>query len=140
MPRGTQALTGRVQLLEVLPFSQVELDGVHEDFLDHAFADPAALVVAGRPVTDREEYEQRVCRGGMPLAVHATDRQRANFYRSYLGASLTRDVLDLSRVRQINVLPTFAAPHYTVLIPSLDAVDAMAAAFGKLVRNPYSGV
>lgn len=32
MPRGTQALTGRIQLLEVMPFSQGELDGVHEDF------------------------------------------------------------------------------------------------------------
>lgn len=41
----------------------------------------------------------------MPLAVHATDRQRANFFRSYVGASLARDVLDLSRVRQVNVLP-----------------------------------
>ena len=105
MPRGTQALTGRIQLLEVMPFSQGELDGVHEDFLSVALADPAAFILRRRPVTEREEYERRTCRGGMPLAVFATDRQRANFYRSYLGASLARDVLDLSRVRQINVLP-----------------------------------
>lgn len=37
MPRGTQALTGRLQLVEVMPFSQGELDGVHENFLDAAF-------------------------------------------------------------------------------------------------------
>jgi hypothetical protein len=36
------------------------------------------------------------------------------------------------------VLPTFAAPHYTALIPNLDAVAELAAAFGKLVRNPYA--
>lgn len=41
----------------------------------------------------------------MPLAVRVEARQRANFYRGYLGASLQRDVLDLSRVRQVNVLP-----------------------------------
>lgn len=105
MPRGTQALTGRIQLVEVMPFSQGELDGVNEDFLDHALTDPGALTASKRPVTERDEYEQRTCRGGMPLAVHGTDRQRANFYRSYLGASLARDVLDLSRIRQINVLP-----------------------------------
>ena len=39
----------------------------------------------------------------------------------------------------LDVLPTFAAPHYTVLIPNLDAVAELAVAFGKLVRNPYAG-
>jgi len=105
MPRGTQALTGRLQLVEVMPFSQGELDGTHEDFLDVALTEPAALATPRRPVTERDDYEQRVCRGGMPLAVHADRRQRASFYRSYLGASLARDVRDLSRIRQINVLP-----------------------------------
>jgi hypothetical protein len=41
----------------------------------------------------------------MPLAVRVDARRRANFYRSYLGASLRRDVTDLSRVRQIDALP-----------------------------------
>ncbi|MGE3689447.1 MAG: hypothetical protein AB7J47_24160 [Acidimicrobiia bacterium] len=36
------------------------------------------------------------------------------------------------------VLPTFAEPQYTVLIPSLDAVDELATAFGNLRRNPYA--
>lgn len=41
-------------------------------------------------------------------------------------------------VRGLDVLPTFAAPHHTVLIPNLDAVAELATAFGKLVRNPYA--
>ena len=105
LPRGTQALTGRMQLVEVMPFSQGEIDGTHENFLDIALTDPEALTVPNRRVTEREEYEQRACRGGMPLAVRAEVRRRANFYRSYLATALTRDILDLSRVRQINVLP-----------------------------------
>ena len=39
----------------------------------------------------------------------------------------------------LQVLPTFVAPHYTLLIPNLDAVSELAAAFGNLVRNPYAG-
>ena len=105
MPRGTQALTGRLQLVEVMPFSQGELDGVHENFLDAAFTEPAALARPRRAFTERTEYEYRTCRGGMPLAVHVDARRRANFYRGYLGASLQRDVADLSRVRQIKALP-----------------------------------
>ena len=38
-----------------------------------------------------------------------------------------------------HLLPTFADPHYTVLIPNLDTVAALAAAFGEMVRNPYAG-
>lgn len=105
MPRGTQALTGRIQLVEVMPFSQGELDGTHEDFLNVTFTNPAALTAPRQTSTEREEYERRVCRGGMPLAVHLDALTRANFYRSYLETSLARDILDLSRVRQINVLP-----------------------------------
>ena len=37
-----------------------------------------------------------------------------------------------------DVLPPFAAPHHTVVIPSLEVVAELAAAFGKLVRNPYA--
>jgi uncharacterized protein len=103
--RGTQALTGRIQPLEVMPFSQGELDGNHDDFLDVIFEDPAALAIPMTTQTEREEYEQRICRGGMSLAVHVDARRRTNFYRSYLGVSLARDVLDISRVRQMNVLP-----------------------------------
>jgi len=77
-----------------MPFSQGELDGAHEDFLDVVFTDPTSLTVPRRPGTEREEYEQRVCRGGMPLAIYVDDRKRANFCRSYLDASLKRDVLD----------------------------------------------
>lgn len=51
-------------------------------------------------------------------------------YRTTVG-----DLLDSG----LDVLPTFAAPHYTVLLPYLDAVAELAAAFGNLVRNPYAG-
>jgi hypothetical protein len=36
------------------------------------------------------------------------------------------------------LLPTFVHPHFTVLIPSLEAVDELAAAFGELLVNPYA--
>jgi hypothetical protein len=56
-------------------------------------------------------------------------RRYPSIYRTTVGRLLA-DGFD--------VLPTFAAPHFTVLIPSLDAVDDLAAAFGNLLRNPYA--
>ena len=37
------------------------------------------------------------------------------------------------------LLPTFADPHYTIVLPALDAIDDLAAAFGTLLPNPYAG-
>lgn len=36
------------------------------------------------------------------------------------------------------VLPTFTAPHFTVLMSGLDRVDDLADAFGQLLPNPYA--
>lgn len=104
LPKGTQSLTGRIQLLEIMPFSQGEIDGIREDFLDLVFADPEHFR-HGTSGTTREAYAERVCRGGLPLAINESQRTRARFYNSYVGTSLARDVRDLARVRQINVLP-----------------------------------
>jgi len=35
-------------------------------------------------------------------------------------------------------LATFARPHYTVVLPELDAVDDLAVALGTLRLNPYA--
>jgi hypothetical protein len=37
-----------------------------------------------------------------------------------------------------DVLATFAAPHFTVVLPALDRVDDLAAALGPLLLNPYA--
>ena len=36
------------------------------------------------------------------------------------------------------LLPTFAEPHYTVILPTIEAADDLAAAFGNLIPNPYA--
>lgn len=36
------------------------------------------------------------------------------------------------------VLATFAAPHFTVVLPALDRVEDLATAFGPLLPNPYA--
>ncbi len=40
--------------------------------------------------------------------------------------------------RGLELLPTFTRPHYTVVLPDLDAVDDLIAALGALRPNPYA--
>ena len=105
MPRAAQALTGRIHLIDLLPFSQGEIEGRAENFLEVAMTDPAVLVTPDRSSMSRAEYLERICRGGMPLAVARSESARNRWFDDYVRVSLARDVTELSRVRQGALLP-----------------------------------
>ena len=52
--------------------------------------------------------------------------------------TIYRTTVEVVLLSGLNLLPTFAAPHYTVIIPDLDCVADLASAFGELVANPYA--
>jgi hypothetical protein len=37
------------------------------------------------------------------------------------------------------LLPTFTRPHFTIVLPTLEAVSDLATALGPLLANPYAG-
>ena len=98
LPPGTQALTGRLQRLPVMPFTQAEIDGVESSFLAQAFEGDVHPTTMPTPVA-RDEYLERVIRGGMPLAL-ARDSQtsRARFFEAHVRESLERDAGELRRI------------------------------------------
>ena len=109
LPRGTQALTGRIQFLEIMPFSQGEIAGVREDFVEAAFAEPE---VFSRPIvssTGFVDYVERVCRGGLPLAVGVSPAARGRWFAAYVASTLSRDVPELAQLRQPAALPQLLA-------------------------------
>ena len=106
LPSSTQALTGRIQFLEVLPFSQGEIADTREDFLEVALRDPDLLQRSPKlPITARDEYARRVCRGGLPIAVTLDGRARSRWFASYLAATLAGDAPDLGGLRRADDLP-----------------------------------
>ncbi len=104
LPRATQALTGRIQFLDVLPFSQGEISGVYEDFLEVAINDPERLVRQTASTTTRAEYSERVCRGGLPVAIGLSERARRRWFDAYLAQTLSGDVPELGVVRRLDAL------------------------------------
>lgn len=105
LPRAAQALTGRIHVMELLPFSQGEIDGQVEDFLAAATTEPDQLVSPRRSTTSRTDYIERVCRGGLPLAVARHAGSRGRWIDDYVRVSLARDVTELARIRQSALLP-----------------------------------
>ncbi|GAB3169081.1 ATP-binding protein [Myceligenerans halotolerans] len=106
LPRAAQALTGRLDRLQVLPFSQAEVEGTRPDMLSRLLTDPEKFVLAAPSSTTREEYIARITRGGFPIAMTAgTDRARWRWFDNYVRLTLERDVQEISRVRQAHTLP-----------------------------------
>ncbi|MFD4433137.1 ATP-binding protein, partial [Nocardia sp. NPDC058497] len=106
LPQAGQALTGRVDIIEVLPLSQGEIDGVRETFVHKLLSGEALADFDFTSSTSRDDYARRITSGGMPVALRRPPgRSRARWYANYLQLVLDRDVLELSRIRQREMLP-----------------------------------
>jgi hypothetical protein len=106
IPAAAQALTGRVDIIPVLPLTQGEIDGIPEAFitrfLDGANIETPVQVMAAT----REEYAMRSTSGGMPVALRRPPgRSRSRWFANYVDLVVDKDVMDISRVRQREMLP-----------------------------------
>jgi predicted AAA+ superfamily ATPase len=106
LPQAGQALTGRVDIIQVLPLSQGEIDATREGFvhqlLSGSLPDDSSLTSQ----TGRDQYARRITSGGMPIALRRPPgRSRARWYANYLDLVLERDVVEISRIRQREMLP-----------------------------------
>ncbi len=97
-------LPGRTETIELWPFSQGEIDGAPDAFVDAVFDD--SVIERGevpRHTSDvrRSEYADRVVRGGFPEAVaRANPGRRERFFDSYVNDLITRDVVQLSEIER----------------------------------------
>lgn len=108
LPRGAQALTGRLLRLPVLPLSQAEISGAGGNFLETVFDGlelPGGAAVSG---TARDGYVERVMTGGFPLQVHSRDeRERRGMIEQYLRLSIEVDARELLRIHRPDTLSHF---------------------------------
>lgn len=107
LPRVAESLAGRMEIVNLWPFSQGEIEGAAEGFIDAVFADAP-------PVLDRSASSapltERVLRGGYPEAfsIASAERRRA-WFDGYVTTILQRDVRDLARIEGLTELPRLLA-------------------------------
>lgn len=98
MVAAPDALPGRMETVELWPFSQGEIDGGPDGFVDAVFASGAEL--RHESVVSRADYAARIVRGGLPEAVSRSDaRRRERFLDAYVQALIDRDVLQLRDIQ-----------------------------------------
>ena len=106
VPHLSESLAGRMEIQSLWPFSQGELAGSKETFVDDLFTEklslPRSFVERDAPLALRE----RILGGGYPEAVSRTkeDRRRA-WFESYITTILQRDIRDLANIEGLTSLP-----------------------------------
>jgi predicted AAA+ superfamily ATPase len=104
LPRVSESLAGRMEVLTLLPFSQGEINERPDQFIDLCFARDFRPL--NKPGESWDRLVPRLLRGGYPEAVAraGTDR-RAAWFGSYLTTILQRDVRDLANIEGLADLP-----------------------------------
>ena len=102
LPQIADALPGRVDYVSLWPFTQGELGGKRETFLETAFAGRAPQL-SGAPV-GRAVYAERIASGGFPEVAEAGSARRLRFFTGYVDSILGRDVSDLTSVRDTEMV------------------------------------
>lgn len=102
----SESLAGRVQIVDLWPLSQGEIDelGSGSDIFLERFLATGNIDPKGA-LPDRRGYFERVCRGGYPAVVGADPDIRRRFLRDYVRTVTQRDVPEIKDLQHISELP-----------------------------------
>jgi uncharacterized protein len=118
-------LPGRMETIELWPFSQGEIDATADRFIDAVFAQGPGLRHSS--TVNRREYAERLVRGGFPEAIARADRRRERFFDSYVGDLINRDVVQLAEIERgaemRRLVRLLAARSGQLLVPHALATD-----------------
>lgn len=110
LPKLSESLAGRMEALTLWPFSQGEMHGVRESFVDKLFS-PKPVGWSGKSaMVRRDELLATVLAGGYPPAV-ARQRvvRRDAWFQSYVVTMLQRDIRDLANIADVTAVPRLLA-------------------------------
>jgi len=104
LPKVSESLAGRMEVLKLWPFSQGEIEGQQEGFIDRCFAKdfkPRAFTGSDWP-----SLVDRIVAGGYPEALTRKEsRRRQAWFGSYVTTILERDVRDIANIQGLRELP-----------------------------------
>jgi len=107
IPKLSDSLAGRMEIVRLHPLSQAEIQGRRSGFLARLFDRSFKIGTAERL---GNALIERIVAGGFPAALtRSTPRRREAWYRNYLETLVQRDVRGLARIVSLSVLPRLLA-------------------------------
>jgi uncharacterized protein len=104
LPRLSESLAGRIEIITLWPFSCDELASRKGIFIDRLFS--RQFDMNQDENFSREEFITKMMNGGYPeVQTLSTQRRKNAWFQSYITTILQRDVQDISRIEGIHELP-----------------------------------
>ena len=108
LPKLSESLAGRMEIHTLWPFSQSELEGKQQTFIDRLFDSEFQTNLLA--TTTEKELIRRIVSGGFPEAqARRTHIRRRAWFESYVDAILQRDIRDLANIERHSELPQLLA-------------------------------
>ena len=106
LPKLSASLAGRMEVLTLWPFSQGEIHGVQETFVDTLFSQKPVGWAGKTATVRRDELLEIVLAGGYPLALaRQSATRRDTWFQSYVMTMLQRDIRDLADIADVTAVP-----------------------------------
>ena len=117
LPKVSESLAGRLEILNLFPLSQSEINNSGYNFIDELFENNFKPDSNTRR---KNSIVSKILTGGFPEMLTRKDRARQNaWFKSYITTILQRDVRDIANIEKIRELPKllslFAARAGTLL-------------------------
>ncbi|TAN41176.1 MAG: ATP-binding protein [Nitrospirae bacterium] len=108
LPKLSESLAGRIEILTLWPLSQGEIEGVRESFIDKVFGDKLPKLI--KASDSKDQILKRMVLGGYPEVIGRTkaDRRKA-WFDAYLTTLMQRDIRDLANIEGLTILPRVLA-------------------------------
>ena len=106
LPKISESLAGRMEVLTLWPFSQGETRGTKETFVETLFSHKSLGWTRKTITVSRSDLFERVIVGGYPVATarHSAARRDA-WFESYVMTTLQRDIRDLANIADVTAVP-----------------------------------
>jgi uncharacterized protein len=105
LPTLSESLAGRMAVVRLHPFAEAEKERASARFLAHLITGSFKPKVRDQPLAI-DDLVHRLLRGGYPEAVRRTTSSRVHqWHRDYLDALVQRDVRDVAKLRDLELLP-----------------------------------
>ena len=102
LPKLSESLAGRLEVLRLHPLSQVEMHRGQTQFLEQLFTADFKLATTARLGPDLAAL---MVSGGFPAALARLGGRRRTWYQAYMQTLIQRDVRDLARIAALDIMP-----------------------------------